>query len=122
MLVVNRSVPLPWAVASSVLSFVAGLFVAWRADSRLVALSPDGQHRIDFVVTQAPFFGGIGGGSDVGGYLALVNRDTNRRVAKSGHVPLLSSVSFEQIRWAPDSVELTIPEADGLKTTRWSFR
>jgi hypothetical protein len=88
-------------------------------DARFLALSPDGQHRLDFVIRDRPLFAMPGGGSDVGGHVVLVQRDTDRVLGKSGYVPLLSGFSHASVRWTRECVDLSLPEEDGLRTVSW---
>jgi hypothetical protein len=91
-------------------------------DARLLALSPDGQHRLDFVVSDRPLFAMPGGGSDVGGHVVLVRRDTDEVLGKSGYVPLLSGFSYASVSWSRECVELTLAEEPDVRSVRWPLR
>jgi hypothetical protein len=91
-------------------------------DARILALSPNGLERLDFVVEDRPTFAMPGQGSDVGGHIVLVDRDTDLVLAASGYVPLLSGFDARQVKWSSDCVRLTIDENDGPVSVKWPLR
>jgi hypothetical protein len=91
-------------------------------DARILALSPNGGQRLDFVVVNRPTFAMLGRGSDIGGYIVLVERDTDVVLAQSHYVPLLVGFDPRQVKWSADCVRLIIDETEGPVSVEWPLR